>query len=1679
MMLDSIDNGLLVYLIVEENGQTRPKKYFELTKAQQLQDDCDVQAMNIILHGLPPNVYQEEDPIEYINKAMVFLSTVGSRSPPSNNQLKTSSNLRNQATIQDGRVTVQQVQERQNQSYVGIGNRGIATTSKGNVAAVKAQEAGQKLDEEQLVFLANPGISEALVGKQIIPQNRTFQTDDLDAYDSDCDDLSSAKAVLMANLLSCDHVVLSKDTNPSAPNDLLVLSLVEQMIDHIAHLDKENQTNKIVNESLTTELERYKERIAIFEQRLNKEIDTFKETLSNNVKERESLSKTLTIFKTESKEKESKYIDKEIVLEKQNKELENIICKMYRSTQWIQPTLYDGSVIAKEHDVISVIDDEETLILEEESRSKMLDKQNDPISIEKKIKISPIDYSKLNKIKEVFGKHFVTQKELFAEQAFWLKHLSLSKTPITSHTLVRIEDPNELPKSIENSDLNAQLQEKVFTITALKNELRKLKEKIVVNTVVSKPNATLALGMFKLDIEPISPRLKNNRDAHEGSNATDVPSSSSLVNDRLSRLSSGPGLQVMTTATSNSGLVQNIIPQQPCNLPKRDDWDSLFQTLFDEYFNPSTIAVFIVPVAVAPRAIEIADSPVSTQEERINFKESFAPVARIEAIRIFIANAANKNMTIFQMDVKNAFINGELKEEVYVSQQEGFVDQEYPSHMYNLKKALYGAVDPTLFTQKARNDLLLVPSAERVKISSTNIGLETTVPQKEETLKVIIDVIKNSKCFKAFTISAYVLKIFMQQFWYTIKKVQDTDSYEFLLVNKKCIVNAEVFRTILDTCPIVEGVDITNVPDDDIALIFLIDLGYKGPLNRHTNMFVDHMYQPWRTLAAIMNKCLSGETASNDKLSKSVIDILWGMFNKENVNYLELIWEVLAYQIDHRKEKRSRPKSISQTEVEEAEAVRKFHATHQSSIRIIRDNEQVENGVVEPYFVRTEYQLADNFTKPLPRERFNFLIEKLGKDYQEYRLPILDVMLIDAIKRSKSYQVFIKYSTNQIPPKKSSDKVSKGKKTAKESQENVDVNQLRKRLQKSSGKSSKSVVIKDTLSTPKLKPTTLKTTLKGVPSLTLHEQEVTDIMKALKESKKTTRRQLCTEGSNEGSGSKLGGDEEDSEFSDDDNDDVEKDDKYDDVDDEGDDHVSDTQDADEEDDEIESNEDEIYKYKIRVRKDEDVEMKDAEVENLRKIPILVIPETTNLPPVPEIVTETPVLTVVPSPQVTRIISTVQQTPTPIPTPPVTTDALTIITAVHESDALSAVELRVTKLEKDTSELKNVDYSFKALVVLAIYQSMYANKSFNKNPANHRLYHALMEAFIEDESIMDKFVADIVKDYKGKHDDDEDPLAGPNQGNKTKRRRTKESESSKKPSSAKETPKGKTPAKGSKTSKSASAKELVEEPIAKVVMDDAIDDVDHNDNQPQDTSEPKIRKTLNNPLTFNDMLATPIDFSKYMLNGLKIENLTQDILLGYAFNLLKGYCYPFDLSKPLPLQGPPCHRTVAADYFFNNDLENLKTSDLKLFHLNGNVIVDFIVALRMFTRSLILKRHLEDLQLGVESYQKKLNITKPQKTFLEIEFKEPYTPSYDPPGIVYEDLDKQKRVLQADELYKFSDGTLKPVHDEIHHRVLDFRLDYNPKMPKRKWTAVDRKRSGLMIKLIDKQLREREIIRNLK
>ncbi|GKC56513.1 retrovirus-related pol polyprotein from transposon TNT 1-94, partial [Tanacetum coccineum] len=202
------------------------------------------------------------------------------------------------------------------------------------------------------------------------------------------------------------------------------------------------------------------------------------------------------------------------------------------------------------------------------------------------------------------------------------------------------------------------------------------------------------------------------------------------------------------------------------------------------------------------------------QEEGIDFEESFTLVARIEAIRIFIANAANKNMKIYQMDVKMAFLNGELKEVVYVSQPGGFVDQDNPSHVYKLKKALYdlkqaphawydmlsnffisqqfskGAVDPTLFTRHARNDILLVQIyVDDIIFASTNTAMCNEFAN-QMTNKFKMSMIGQMSFFLGLQISQSPRGIFINQSKYDSKIVKkyglhSTDSVDTPMIENK------------------------------------------------------------------------------------------------------------------------------------------------------------------------------------------------------------------------------------------------------------------------------------------------------------------------------------------------------------------------------------------------------------------------------------------------------------------------------------------------------------------------------------------------------------------------------------------------------------------------------------------------------------------------------------------------------------------------------------------------------------------------------------------------------------------------------------------------------------------------------------------------------------------------------
>ncbi|GJX56158.1 hypothetical protein Tco_0286055 [Tanacetum coccineum] len=523
-----------------------------------------------------------DDPIDAINHMMSFLTVVvTSRYPTTNNQLRNSSNPRQQATINNGRVTLQPIQGRQT-SVAGSTSRTYtpgeqvetilenkeqypAYTAKGkphvtNSAATCPNSAPNQRGKGMIRGLRIKCCWFKLKQVTVITRNAAYQANDLDAYDSDCDELNTAKVALMANLSHYGSYALTKvhnhdnvnndmtnqvvqampsfeqsnvmnyseteitndnniipyyqyliesqqvavqNSNSSAQQDDLILSVIEQLKTQLVHCTNTNLENKSVNDTLTAELERYKEQVKVLKEGQNSdlksqdnvsdscaqsvEIDHLKRTLSEHLKEKESLLQTVTLLKNDFKKEESRNLDREIALEKQIKHLDNIIFKRDQSAQTVhmltkpqffydnttkqalgfqnpfylkkaqqlEPMLYVGDIIQKTNPIV-IPDSEETLTLAEESRSKMLLKHKDNMMQEKikQIDTTPIDYAALNKLYKDFETRFVPQTELSAEQAFWSHNSVSSSEPDLSDRPTNVEVPKELPKvSMVNTSL--------------------------------------------------------------------------------------------------------------------------------------------------------------------------------------------------------------------------------------------------------------------------------------------------------------------------------------------------------------------------------------------------------------------------------------------------------------------------------------------------------------------------------------------------------------------------------------------------------------------------------------------------------------------------------------------------------------------------------------------------------------------------------------------------------------------------------------------------------------------------------------------------------------------------------------------------------------------------------------------------------------------------------------------------------------------------------------------------------------------------------------------------------------------------------------------------------------------------------------------------------------------------
>ncbi|GKA66015.1 retrovirus-related pol polyprotein from transposon TNT 1-94 [Tanacetum coccineum] len=344
------------------------------------------------------------------------------------------------------------------------------------------------------------------------------------------------------------------------------------------------------------------------------------------------------------------------------------------------------------------------------------------------------------------------------------------------------------------------------------------------------------------------------------------------------------------------------------------------------------------------------------QEEGIDFEESFSPVARIEAICIFLANVASKNMIIYQMDVKTAFLNSELKEEVYVSQLEGFVDPDYPTHVYRLKKALYGLkqaprawyqASPYLKHLEALKRVVKTPrwkyvrksqflgdkltvsahilwnenhGAHRLALPSIKFPVLVTIgslpvialaailssqsdtmadiniPANDALVKQAPDVAPPIRTVdqilpvnKAFSASSTILAIYIQQFWDTMCFNSSTGLYSCQLDEQWFNLHKDLLRDALDITPTNDNNPFVAPPSNDTVINYVNTLGYPSTLRNVSAMFVNALYQPWRAVISMINMCLTGKTAGYDRPRHPVLQILWGISYRSNIDYAERI----------------------------------------------------------------------------------------------------------------------------------------------------------------------------------------------------------------------------------------------------------------------------------------------------------------------------------------------------------------------------------------------------------------------------------------------------------------------------------------------------------------------------------------------------------------------------------------------------------------------------------------------------------------------------------------------------------------------------------------------------------------------------------------------------------------------
>ncbi|GKC39558.1 retrovirus-related pol polyprotein from transposon TNT 1-94 [Tanacetum coccineum] len=371
------------------------------------------------------------------------------------------------------------------------------------------------------------------------------------------------------------------------------------------------------------------------------------------------------------------------------------------------------------------------------------------------------------------------------------------------------------------------------------------------------------------------------------------------------------------------------------------------------------------------------------QEEGMDFEESFALVPRLEAVRIFVAYVSHKSFPIYQMDVKTAFLNGPLKDEVYVAQPDGFTDPDHPKKVYRLRKALYGlkqaprawydelsnflmskgftkgTIDPTLFTIRYVEDILLAKYALEILKNMVwkNVIALTTKPKLDADLsgKLVDQTNYRSKIGSLMYLTSSRPDI--------VQAVCYCARYEARPTEKHLKEVKRIFQYLRGTI----NMGLWYPKDSGFELTAFSDADHAGCIDtrKSTSRRIQFLGDKLVSWMSKKQHCtaLSSAEAKYVALSASCAQVMWIRTQLRDYGFK---YNKIPLYCD------------SQSSIAISCNPVQHSCTKHIYTRYHFIKEQVKNGIIELYFVRTEYQLADMFTKALPKDRFQYLVRRIA-----------------------------------------------------------------------------------------------------------------------------------------------------------------------------------------------------------------------------------------------------------------------------------------------------------------------------------------------------------------------------------------------------------------------------------------------------------------------------------------------------------------------------------------------------------------------------------------------------------------------------------------------------------------------------------------------------------------------------